>query len=202
MFFVILLLNKFEIMKPTLMLLMFFFVVFGAKAQNVKSRTNIDIKTVEFKTDTIFNVARIGQKLKFVFDSSANFNLMINEEKLISVLSDGKTGFGLTNPEYKVDVCGSIRASEELIVEANEWCDYVFDENYSQEEFSLRMESIHHNKHLPYILSESEILEEGIPVSETITGLLRNVEELYLYIEKLEQRITLLEKENENLKSE
>lgn len=202
MFFVILILNKFNIMKYTLLLFVLIFVVFGVSAQIIKSRNDITIETVEFKTDTVFTAERIGQKLKFVFDSAANFDLMINEEKLISVLSDGKTGFGLTNPEYKIDVCGSIRASEELIVEANEWCDYVFDANYYQEEFSVRMESIHKNKHLPYILPESEIVEEGIPVSETMTGLLRNVEELYLYIEKLEERITLLEEENKNLKSE
>jgi hypothetical protein len=153
------------------------------------------------KSDTIFNTSRMGNELKMTLNKAGEIGVLINENQVITVKNDGFTGFGTNNPQCRVDVCGSIRASEELIVEANEWCDFVFDESYTPEPFRERMEVIKSQKHLPYIKSEEEILNSGISVSETISGLLRNIEEMYLYIEKLEERISLLEEENKKLSS-
>jgi hypothetical protein len=154
------------------------------------------------RTDTIFSAIRMGTELKFILNKQGEFGVMFNEEKVITVLSDGKTGFGTDNPQYRIDVCGSIRASEEIIVEPNGWCDFVFSNEYVLESLHDRLSGIYIDKHLPYIKSESEIMENGMPVTETITGLLRNVEELYLYVEKLERRIDELEEENQSLKNQ
>ncbi|MDD3740579.1 MAG: hypothetical protein PHH30_04995 [Bacteroidales bacterium] len=158
-------------------------------------------KKDSIKSDTIYNAKRMGNEIKMTLNKAGEFGMLINENQVICVKNDGFTGFGTKNPQYRVDVCGSIRASEELIVEANEWCDFVFDEDYCLEPFRERITAIKSNKHLPYIKSEDEILNNGISVSETISGLLRNVEEMYLYIEKLEERISLLEEENRKLSS-
>ena len=160
------------------------------------------ISNKSLDNDTVFFAKRLGNEIRFLLAENGDFQILLNEQANMIITSEGNLGFGNTNPQYKLDVCGGIRASEELIIEANEWCDFVFNEDYYQEDFSTRMKFIYENKHLPYILPEKQIVSDGIPVTETLTGLLRNVEELYLYIEKLEERVNLLEEENKNLKSQ
>lgn len=162
----------------------------------------ISKKKDTLKNDTMFVARRMGNELKFILNKDGEFGVILNESQNITLKPNGNVGLGTKNPQYRLDVCGSIRASEELMVETNEWCDFVFRADYVLQPFEHRIQQIKENEHLPYIRPESEITESGIPVSETLTGLLRNVEELYLYIEQLEQRITQLEEENQNLKSQ
>jgi hypothetical protein len=162
----------------------------------------ISRKKDTLKNDTMFLARRMGNELKFILNREGDFGVLFNDSQHITVKSNGNVGLGTKNPQYRLDVCGSIRASEELMVETNEWCDFVFRADYVLQPFDQRIEQIKENEHLPYIRPESEITESGIPVSETLTGLLRNVEELYLYIEQLEQRITQLEEENQKLKTQ
>lgn len=56
-----------------------------------------------------------------------------------------------------------------------------------------RKQFIAKNKHLPWMPSEAEVLKNGANVSEVITGLLQNVEELTLYVLQLEEKIKQLE---------
>jgi hypothetical protein len=162
----------------------------------------ISRKKDTLKNDTMFLARRMGNELKFILNREGDFGVLFNDSQHITVKSNGNVGLGTKNPQYRLDVCGSIRASAELMVETNEWCDFVFRADYVLQPFEQRIEQIKENEHLPYIRPESEITESGIPVSETLTGLLRNVEELYLYIEQLEQRITQLEEENQKLKTQ
>lgn len=162
----------------------------------------ISKKKDTLKNDTMFVARRMGNELKFILTKDGDFAVLFNDSQNITVKSNGNFGLGTKNPQYRLDVCGSIRASEELMVETNEWCDFVFRAEYVLPPFEQRIEQIKENEHLPYIRPESEIIESGIPVSETLTGLLRNVEEMYLYIEQLEQRISKLEEENRKLKTE
>lgn len=64
------------------------------------------------------------------------------------------------------------------------------------------MQNIKKQKHLPWIKSENHVVEQGVSVSETIKGLLQNVEEMYLYMEIMEKRIKQLEEENKVLKQQ
>jgi len=153
------------------------------------------------QTDTIFYGDDIDTDIYLTVNSDSDFSVIIKSKKALTILGNGNTGVGTDNPEYELDVCGSIRASEEIIVEANEWCDYVFEETYELESFDQRITKILNQKHLPYLPSENEIYQNGIPINETITGLLRNVEEMYLYIQDLEKRIDILEEENQQLKA-
>jgi hypothetical protein len=105
----------------------------------------------------------------------------------------GNVGIGTINPQYGLDVRGKIRSDNEVLVKTADFPDFVFDKDYSMQAFGNRMSTIKKQKHLPYIASAEEIEENGLPVSETMSGLTRNVEELYLYIEKLEKRIAELE---------
>lgn len=154
------------------------------------------------KNDTMFYARRMSNEIKFTLNQKGEIGLLFNENPAITIKSDGSTGFGTQNPEYRIDVCGSIRASEELIVETNKWCDYVFEDEYKLQPFAERMSVIKKEKHLPYVKAEEDIYNSGVPVSETLSGMLRNIEELYLYVEELENRIKLLEEENKALKPE
>jgi len=79
------------------------------------------------------------------------------------------------------------------LVKTADWGDYIFEPDYGLEDFDIRMKIMKRNKHLPYIAPGEKIKKEGLPVSETVNGLTKNVEEMYLYIEALEKRISELE---------
>ena len=132
------------------------------------------------------------------------FILKSNNNEWMRITPDGNVGISTTSPKYKLDVHGSIRATKEIIVEKidslDKWPDFVFNPDYNLQLFNTRLELIKSQKHLPYIPSKDEINSNGLQISETISGLVRNIEELYLYIEQMEKRIQLLEEENKQLK--
>ncbi len=124
-------------------------------------------------------------------------------KNFIMLLADnGNVGIGTGKPEYSLDVCGNIRATDEIFIDANGncWPDFVFNSNHFLEPFELRIETIKQQKHLPNVPSEKEVTERGIPVTETVSGILQNVEELYLYMEQMEIRLKQLEEENRQLR--
>lgn len=104
---------------------------------------------------------------------------------------NGNVGIGTGRPEYKLDVCGTIRTNE-LITEPQWWPDFVFDDDYVLEPFNERIELIKQNKCLPGLPTEEEVLTNGANMNEVIQGLLKNMEDLYLYIEQLEKEIQQL----------
>jgi hypothetical protein len=124
----------------------------------------------------------------------------LTDNFVLHLADDGNVGIGTGNPGYKLDVCGIIRSNVEIVVSQNNWCDFVFDSYFYLESFEKRMSTIKAQKHLPYLLPETEIVSSGVPVAETMRGILQNVEELYLYMEIMEQRIKQLEEENARLK--
>lgn len=102
-------------------------------------------------------------------------------------LLDNRVGIGTQNPQYNLDVRGSIRA-EEVIVETT-GADFVFAEDYQLRPLSEVKEFIAENKHLPEIQSAKEMQENGVSVSELQTQLLQKIEELTLYILQQEEKI-------------
>jgi hypothetical protein len=109
------------------------------------------------------------------------------------IKGDGNVGIGTNNTNgFKLNVCGTIRANE-LNIEDNNWCDFVFYPDYKLIGLDERKTYLQTQQHLPYIKSEKEIITQGANVSEVIKGLLQNVEELNLYIIQLHERIIELE---------
>jgi len=68
-----------------------------------------------------------------------------NDEKMI-IQNNGKVGIGTDTAIYKLDVCGTIRAVEVLV--EDDWCDYVFDENYTLPSLEDEKEHIETNGYL------------------------------------------------------
>lgn len=83
-----------------------------------------------------------------------------------------------------------------------QWPDYVFDENYPLLPINQLDAYIKEYKHLPNTKSAGEIESTGsIDLSEVTTNQQEKIEELYLYMIKLEQEISELEKAVEVRKS-
>lgn len=97
-----------------------------------------------------------------------------------------------TNPSYKLDVNGKIRANE--IVVNTTGADYVFEDNYKLKALDEVESFIEENNHLPGIPSAVEMQAEGMSVGELNTKLLEKVEELTLYMIELK-------KENEEIRN-
>lgn len=89
-------------------------------------------------------------------------------------------GIGTTAPEHKLDVAGTIRATE-IKVEA-QTADFVFEEDYNLRSLAEVENFIKENKHLPDIPSASQMEAEGVNLAEMNKLLLMKVEELTLYL--------------------
>ncbi len=161
-----------------------------------------DTQTMTFVTDkNKFSFNKPINSRSGIYDtwSSTSMLLKTNGITRMTILNDnGNVGIGVTSPQYKLDVAGTIRA-QEIIVETT-GADFVFAEDYQLRPLSEVKTFIQENKHLPEIKSAQEMQENGVSVSELQTQLLQKIEELTLYIlqqeEKIKQqelRINLLE---------
>lgn len=109
-------------------------------------------------------------------------------------------GIGTNNPQYKLDVNGTIRAKE-IKVETG-WADFVFAPDYNLPtlgEVELHIEA---HKHLPGIPTEAEVKKNGVNLGEMNVKLLQKVEELTLYMIQQNKEIIQQGKVIESLKSE
>ena len=111
----------------------------------------------------------------------------------------GKVGIGTTDPQNTLDVCGIARANEVIV--QNDWCDFVFDENYDLPTLAEQKAFIEQNGHLKNFQSEAE-MDGQILVGDVNKRQQQSIEEMMLYLIKMEERIRKLEEENARLKAE
>jgi hypothetical protein len=110
------------------------------------------------------------------------------------VTGKGNVGILVANPQYQLDVNGTIRAKE-VIVETG-WADFVFKDDYYLPTLFDVESHINKHGHLPDMPSEAEVKKNGIRLSEMNTKLLQKVEELTLYVIQLNKEIENLKKSN------
>jgi hypothetical protein len=120
------------------------------------------------------------------FSSSGVERMRINEY--------GNIGIGISNPQNKLDVNGTIH-SQEVKVDMSGWSDFVFKKEYSLPTLEEVEKHIAEKGHLENIPSEEEVLKDGISLGEMNAKLLQKIEELTLYMIEMK-------KENENIKKE
>src|SRR5690606_24505185 len=111
----------------------------------------------------------------------------------------GNVGIGTDTPRERLSVNGNIRAKE-IKVEANNWPDYVFHENYHLRPLPEVKNYIEINGHLPEIPKAKEVEEQGVSLGEMNKLLLKKVEELTLYLIERDERIDKIEKELTEMK--
>ena len=110
------------------------------------------------------------------------------------VYVNGNVGIGTTTPFYKLDVCGTIRGKEVRV--ETEWCDYVFEPNYSLMPLSQLEQYVNKNKHLPGITPASVVESEGLKVGEMSSKLMLKIEELTLYLIQQNKELQSLREKN------
>jgi hypothetical protein len=52
-----------------------------------------------------------------------------------------------------------------------------------------RKQMIFENSHMPYMLSQSEMKESGMPVLKTMQCIIQNTEDIYLYLFEMDERL-------------
>lgn len=110
---------------------------------------------------------------------------------------------GTTNAAsgYIVSVGGKMICEEVKVALQGNWPDYVFDENYNLMPLDELKSNLNENKHLPGLPSAKSVEENGgYHVGEMQKKLLEKVEELTLYVIKLNDENKDLRKQMEQLK--
>jgi hypothetical protein len=94
-----------------------------------------------------------------------------------------------------LDVAGDINTTGEIRRNGSAYNhpDYVFEPDYELVSFADLKSYVAENRHLPGMPSAKEVREEGIKLFEQNRLVLEKLEEAYLYILKLEERISQLE---------
>jgi hypothetical protein len=110
----------------------------------------------------------------------SSFKLVINP-------LGGNVGIGITNPQNKLDVNGTVHA-QSVKVDMDGWDDYVFKPDYKLPSLTEVKNYIDQNQHLPGIPSEQEIVKGGLNLGEINKLLMKKVEELTLYAIENEQK--------------
>ncbi len=117
-----------------------------------------------------------------------------NELRIGSGAINGATG-------YKVAVDGKVIAEELRINLSSAWPDYVFDQSYDLMSIEELSESIEHNHHLPGIPTAKSIQQDGLIVGDMQKKMMEKIEELTLYIIQLNDELTSVQNELQELKT-
>lgn len=109
----------------------------------------------------------------------------------IAITYDGKVGVGTIDPQNLFEVKGIMRA-QELIIETENWPDYVFDQQYELMPLRDLEKYIDENNHLPSIACAADMESNGVQVGDTQKKMMEKIEELTLYIIALNKEIEAL----------
>lgn len=112
----------------------------------------------------------------------------------MTIRGNGLVGIGTNNPQFLLDVAGTIRACEVRVNLSGGWCDYVFDKNYKLMPFAELEKYINDNHHLPKIPAAAEVDKNGLDMGSMQISMMEKIEELTLYMLQLK-------KENDALKA-
>ncbi|HAR62556.1 MAG TPA: hypothetical protein DCS13_03745 [Candidatus Margulisbacteria bacterium] len=118
--------------------------------------------------------------------------------EVMRIKGNGKVGIGLTDPQYTLTVSGNV-AARNFITSQAVWADYVFGKSYALMSLDKLESYIQEHKHLPDVPSETEVLKNGVNISDMQKTLLQKVEELTLYVIKQGKEINSLKKDNVEL---
>jgi hypothetical protein len=103
--------------------------------------------------------------------------------------SNGNVGIGTITPRETLSVNGNLRAKQ-IKVETANFPDYVFNEDYALMPLAEVAAFIQTNHRLPEIPSEKEVVKSGLDLGEINKLLVKKIEELTLYVIKLNAEVS------------
>ena len=115
------------------------------------------------------------------FGRFPSFYVSILGNERFRIMSNGNVGIGTSSPTNKLEVNGTIRAKE-VKLEASNWPDYVFGENYLRSSLPEVQKYIKNHGHLPGLKSAIYYKTEGVNILELNQILLEKLEELTLHL--------------------
>lgn len=132
---------------------------------------------------------------------------------IFCVYGDGTTYIGAGRPNAagpvanaKLTVDGKVLAKDFYVAisagaaSTNYWADYVFNKDYKLMSLEKVKDFTLKQKHLPGVPSACELEQNGLNIAEMQRIQMEKIEELYLHVIKLNEKIENLEKENAELK--
>ena len=161
--------------------------------------------------------------------SSNNINYTTTYQKSMVIEKDGKVGIGYDAPGAKLAVNGKVTIgsnafpeitneqgtayklaveggiiSQEVTVEMNigNWPDYVFETTYDLTSLPTLKKYLTLYKRLPNTPSATDIEKNGVELKSITIAQQQNIEEIFLHLIQLNERISQLEKDNHTLTSQ
>ncbi len=129
----------------------------------------------------------------FIFQNNAEVEIMrINQE--------GNLGIGTNTPTQKLEVVGTVKATS-FVSSAAIFPDYVFEDNYDFVSLGQLDAFIQENKHLPNMPTEKDVVENGLNVTDVVIKSVENIENIYLHLIQMNEKLDALQKENDELKA-
>lgn len=121
-------------------------------------------------------------KLKTSFENDVHLE--------IGNLGIGTTSFLDGSDTYRLSVEGKVRAHSIKVY--TDWADFIFEKDYQLLSLNEVEEYINENGHLKDIPSAKDVEKNGIELGEMNKLLLQKIEELTLYIIKLNKEVQIL----------
>lgn len=124
------------------------------------------------------------------------FRVDVNGSDMFQVSNNGNIAIGTTDPQgHKLAVNGDIIATKITVKPHGNWPDYVFKPQYNLPSLSEVKTYIDKNQHLPDMPSEKEVAKDGIDLGEIVKIQAKKIEELTLYMIKLQEQNDAIMKE-------
>lgn len=149
------------------------------RKQNViESYSNLHISAANASSNIFLETGRTG--------AASTPRMIINNV--------GNVGIGTMTPgSFRLAVEGTIGARK-VKIQQSAWADYVFHDDYQLPSLQQIEQFIKHNKHLPDIPSEAEVVQDGIDLGDMNKRLLQKIEELTLHLIDVNKQLGDLKK--------
>ena len=140
-----------------------------------------------------------GSMAQQLFMDYGSYNLNIQRQgfQVATFTQPGNLLIGTaTDNGDKLQVNGTIRSTKITVTQSG-WADYVFEPGYKLLPLNEVEKYIQKNKHLPGVTPAATVEKNGVDVGENQVMLLKKIEELTLYIIRLNKEIELLKKQQQ-----
>ena len=175
----------------------------------------LDRTSANGQVQIFFKEAGINRSQMISNFNDDKFYFCHNGGNRIIIDGAGKIGIGNTSPSYRLDVTGTSRFTQKMIVEDDieskkvkvtatpgSVPDYVFQPGYPLKSLTDLESYIKANSHLPNIPNAREIETKGQDVGEMQLKLLEKIEELTLYVIEQGKDLEKIKEENAQLKKQ